>query len=438
MKDLLRVAFGGTLTKERQADGTLLVKGKATDDSLDSDAQRMNMAWLNKAMPEWFETGANIREQHSSIAAGVAIELDSKADGHYITAKVVDAGSIKKVEEDVLKMFSIGIRGAKIAKSASAPNGEIVGGRIVEVSLVDRGSNFNSHFSKLTLAKADGDGNAEFVEELDEAAIDESSDGAIDAAIDALVVDDAPAAAAPVVDTPAADAPVVATTDEPHTPTAEELEDLANAEAPKSMTADWLVNRVRALDTAGKIEKGEFNQADFDATRNGLAGLIASEAADLKAGEDEASSLRCLMSALSSLFDWKQGESWEMPVMAMSAESDLNKSLNDEVIASIVEKAVKSATEAVTTEFEVLKAANASAVEELEVVKAQLAEANGKAAISGVKRSNVNKSEAVKSDEIQAKANEYLAKADSLRGVDRELAESWELRARTLLAQKTE
>lgn len=426
---VLRVGLGLISEITKNADGTLLVRGKATDDSLDSDGQKCDMGWLNKAMPLWFETGANIREMHGGIAAGVAVELESKADGHYITAKVVDAGSVAKVEQEVLKMFSVGIRGAQIMKDASAPNGRIVGGRIVEVSLVDRGSNFGSKFEKLVLAKADGDGNAEFVEEVDEDAVDEiETPAVVEKPADEAIVE-------PVV-------PAVATIGEPHTPTAEELADLGKpaetvVEESKFMTAEWLVNRVRALNKAGKIEKGEFNQADFDMARNGIAGLITSEAGELKDGEDESSSLRCLMGALSCLFDWKMGESWEIPAMSMSAEADLTKSLGDEAIASIIEKAVKSATEAVVTEFDVLKAANASVVGELEVTKAALVEANGKAAVSGVKRANVNVVEINKSDADQAQVDEWLAKAESLRGVDRELAESYELRAKKLL-EKTD
>ena len=104
-------------------------------------------------MPEWFKTGGNIREQHSSIAAGVAKELDSKPDGHYISALVVDAQSIKKVETGVLKGFSIGIRAPRIVRDNKAANGRIIDGQIVEVSLVDRPANPNA---KLMLAKSNG------------------------------------------------------------------------------------------------------------------------------------------------------------------------------------------------------------------------------------------------------------------------------------------
>lgn len=146
-------SYAAIVKQEKQLDGTLLVYGKATDDAIDSDNQICDSNWLSKAMPEWFKSGGNIREQHSNIAAGVAKELDSKSDGHYISALVVDPTSIKKVETGVLKGFSIGIRGARVQRDDKALGGRIIDGQIVEVSLVDRPANPNA---KLMLAKSDG------------------------------------------------------------------------------------------------------------------------------------------------------------------------------------------------------------------------------------------------------------------------------------------
>lgn len=136
---------------DRNADGTLTVYGKATDDSLDIDQQICDAGWLDRAMPEWFKSGGNIREQHSQIAAGVAKEYEAKADGHYISALVVDPNSVKKVETGVLKGFSIGIKSPRVVRDQKAVNGRIIDGQIVEVSLVDRPANPNA---KLMLAKS--------------------------------------------------------------------------------------------------------------------------------------------------------------------------------------------------------------------------------------------------------------------------------------------
>ena len=132
--------YAPILKKERQGDGTLLVTGIATDDTLDVDDQICDPAWLERAMPAWFEFG-NIREQHSNIAAGVATKLEQDGSRHIVTARVVDPNSVMKVEAGVLRGFSIGIRDPRIAKDKSAPGGRIVDGEIVEVSLVDRPAN---------------------------------------------------------------------------------------------------------------------------------------------------------------------------------------------------------------------------------------------------------------------------------------------------------
>jgi hypothetical protein len=136
---------------DKQADGTLMVYGKATDDSVDIDQQICDAAWLDRAMPAWFKSGGNIREQHSSIAAGVAKEYESKEDGHYIMAHVVDPVSVKKVDAGVLRGFSIGIKSPRVVRDNKAANGRIVDGQIVEVSLVDRPANPNC---QLVLAKS--------------------------------------------------------------------------------------------------------------------------------------------------------------------------------------------------------------------------------------------------------------------------------------------
>lgn len=165
---------------DRQADGTLMVYGKATDDSVDIDQQICDAAWLDRAMPAWFKSGGNIREQHSSIAAGVAKEYEVKADGHYIMAHVVDPVSVKKVDAGVLRGFSIGIKSPRVVRDNKAANGRIIDGQIVEVSLVDRPANPNC---QLVLAKSvDGESSLVQVEELTEEIVkhpghDQSSHG---------------------------------------------------------------------------------------------------------------------------------------------------------------------------------------------------------------------------------------------------------------------
>jgi len=157
-------SYAAIVKQEKQEDGSLLVYGKATDDSLDIDQQICDDTWLSSAMPEWFKSGGNIREQHSSIAAGVAKEYEAKSDGHYISVLVVDPVSVKKVESGVLKGFSIGIKSPRVVRDQKAANGRIIDGQIVEVSLVDRPANPNA---KLMLAKSvEGEAKLVQVEEL--------------------------------------------------------------------------------------------------------------------------------------------------------------------------------------------------------------------------------------------------------------------------------
>jgi uncharacterized membrane protein YgcG len=176
----LTTSYFGIEKADRNADGTLTVYGKATDDSVDIDQQICDADWLDRAMPAWFKSGGNIREQHSNIAAGVAKEYEQKRDGHYITALVVDPVSVKKVENGVLKGFSIGIKNPRVTRDKVAANGRIVDGQIVEVSLVDRPANPNC---QLVLAKSvDGDSTLMQVEELTEEIVkhpghDQSSHG---------------------------------------------------------------------------------------------------------------------------------------------------------------------------------------------------------------------------------------------------------------------
>jgi hypothetical protein len=125
---------------ETTADGDLMVYGKATGPDLDLDQQICDSEWLKGAMPRWAQWG-NIREQHGPIAAGVGLETTQTGDDWFLKSLVVDTNTARKVERGVLKGYSIGIKNARVVKDAAAPNGRIVGGEIVEISLVDRPCN---------------------------------------------------------------------------------------------------------------------------------------------------------------------------------------------------------------------------------------------------------------------------------------------------------
>jgi hypothetical protein len=117
-------------------------------------------------MGEWFDdgtgVGGNLRAMHSTSIppAGRAILLDHKPDGEYIRAKVVEPSAIRLVDEGVYSGFSVGIARPRIERDMKARGGRITGGRIVEVSLVDRPALPSAKFA---ICKAAANGNMEFI-----------------------------------------------------------------------------------------------------------------------------------------------------------------------------------------------------------------------------------------------------------------------------------
>jgi hypothetical protein len=132
------------------ADGSVVIWGKATDESLDRDQQIVDADFAAKALGEWFnELGAPVRNMHSGTypPAGKGLSLDVTDDGAYVRAKIVEPTAIKLVNEGVYKDLSVGIFDPEIEPDPRAPGGRIVDGWIGEVSLVDLGSNKNAHFA---------------------------------------------------------------------------------------------------------------------------------------------------------------------------------------------------------------------------------------------------------------------------------------------------
>lgn len=287
---ITHVYAGDIVKTDTTEDGDLLVYGKATGPDLDLDEQRCDPDWLKNAMPGWAQW-ANIREQHSAIAAGVGVETVQDGDDWYVKSLVVDAGSAKKVEKGVLKGYSIGIKNARVVKDATAPGGRIVGGEIVEISLVDRPCNPTA---TMAIAKsADGelvpvDVAGELVMDLSKAVIvDKQPDGAmarpyLKAALETVApqlraeLEKALAAEAPAFDRDAAVATVA--------------EVLAGTRGPVQL---------------GKAAGGYDESADIAgalAVIKQIAELIRSEAQSLGEGRlEEAWDISCLMDAVRSM-----------------------------------------------------------------------------------------------------------------------------------------
>jgi hypothetical protein len=265
----------------------MTVYGKATDDSLDIDQQICDGDWLKRAMPAWFKSGGNIREQHSNIAAGVAKEYEAKADGHYIGVLVVDPVSVKKVDAGVLKGFSVGIKNPRVVRDSKAANGRIVDGQIVEVSLVDRPANPNC---QLVLAKSvDGEKDLVQVEELHEKEVTDENN---------LIQS------------------------ENNSEKESDAMDTTTVSVPKSIVGDLV----------------KFDKAQFEAAREALANLISIEAQEMKEGHNELSSIAHLLEAVAHLHAWYEGEEAEGEVME---ETEVELAADAEKMCDKCDKAMK-------------------------------------------------------------------------------------------------
>lgn len=134
----------------------VVVWGKATGPELDLDGQIVDPAFARKALSEWFQSFGNIRQMHATTLppAGKALELEETADGFYVRAKVVEPTAVRLVREGVYQAFSIGVARPRIVRDGTAPNGRIVDGVIVEVSLVDYPANPTCKFVVAKAAEA--------------------------------------------------------------------------------------------------------------------------------------------------------------------------------------------------------------------------------------------------------------------------------------------
>jgi len=331
----LTTSYFGIEKADRNSDGTLTVYGKATDDSVDIDQQICDGEWLDRAMPAWFKSGGNIREQHSNIAAGVAKEYELKRDGHYITALVVDPVSVKKVETGVLKGFSIGIKNPRVTRDKVAANGRIVDGQIVEVSLVDRPANPNC---QLVLAKsATGEDSMIQVEELIEKA-DEKPDyesinegGAGSEPADMELYNRVKREAKDKFDVyPSAVANAWVVREykkrggkyKRKTKKTADTLDLSQTSEEDAMTA--LANEIVELSKAYRgTDLLKFDQKTYDSARQALAQLIAIEAEEMSEGHDEQMSIAHLLQAVHHLFAWYEGEKAEGEVEEVLEDIEL-------------------------------------------------------------------------------------------------------------------
>jgi hypothetical protein len=151
---------------ETDADGDLIVYGKASDGSIDSDQQIVDPTWMAHAAQAWKESGANLRVQHNPQRdpAGVGLEVETDAAGAtWVKGLVVEPVAKKLVAKGALRAYSVGIARPTIERDAMARGGRITSGELVEISLVDRPANKRCG---IQLVKSADDGTPEYVNEV--------------------------------------------------------------------------------------------------------------------------------------------------------------------------------------------------------------------------------------------------------------------------------
>ncbi len=143
---------------EEDANGDVMVWGKATDGSLDSDEQIIDSGFAAKAVQDWLADGANIRVQHNAQRdpAGIGVEASTDSAGAtWVKGKIIEPIAKKLVLGGALRAYSVGIARPTIVRDAHARGGRITDGQVVEISLVDRPANKNC---SIQLVKSDKHG----------------------------------------------------------------------------------------------------------------------------------------------------------------------------------------------------------------------------------------------------------------------------------------
>jgi hypothetical protein len=386
-------AYAAEIVKsERDANGDLLVYGKATGPDLDLDGQICDPSWLKSAAPEWMTWG-NVREMHQPIAAGVGVELEAIGEDWWLKSKCIDPGTAAKIDSGVLKGYSVGIKNPKVIKDALAPGGRIVGGTIVEISYVDRPCNPTAKMTICKSAPAGGDMQpveAPETPEVGDAEAEPSSPGG---------AGDSPAA-------PVADLGL------------------------KRQGAD-MVRRVRKLvPELATLDKAAPDE-DIVTARQAcalIAQLIVSEAQDIADGAPRGSyQVGCLLDAVRSLEYFCEMESMEaesavdIDLAVTPDDTKTSGTMPDEsTITAMITKAV---TEATTTSEERVKA-----------LEAQLAKVTATPIPGGpvLARPVQSIAAAEGRSTALAKAAEYERRASEMHGVDHAAAQGY----RDLAAQE--
>jgi hypothetical protein len=141
MADQLKYVYGTITKREALGDGSVLVEGRLAGETLDMDGQVLDYDWLSAALPKWGNERGNIRVMHNRKAVGKMVSLtgDDEKREWWMSAKIVDKEEAAKCLEDVYTGWSVGIKNpiVKGIGNAEHPGGRVVGGGVIESSLVD-------------------------------------------------------------------------------------------------------------------------------------------------------------------------------------------------------------------------------------------------------------------------------------------------------------
>lgn len=145
--------FGAINKSEEQDDGTLIVSGTASTNSVDSQGEIVTADAMKAAIPDYMKFGA-VREMHDTKkAAGTAVEISVNDRGSTdFSAHIVDPLAVKKVQTGVYKGFSIG---GKVLDRDKINKSMITSLSLTEISLVDRPANPDAVFQCYKAAGVD-------------------------------------------------------------------------------------------------------------------------------------------------------------------------------------------------------------------------------------------------------------------------------------------
>lgn len=153
---------------ETTPDGDIMVYGKASDGSVDSDQQIVDPKWMAKAVREWLTSGPNLRVQHNPQRDPAGIGLTAETDSlgaTWVKGLVIEPTARRLVSKGALRAYSVGIARPTIERDVTgkAKGGIITDGTLVEISLVDRPANKSCG---IQLVKSASDGTPEFSGEV--------------------------------------------------------------------------------------------------------------------------------------------------------------------------------------------------------------------------------------------------------------------------------